>query len=58
MSYVTSQALKTMVVQREADVLGPEYERQQRPRNSEEFLTGSSQGDLGNDLWRGWQSSP
>jgi hypothetical protein len=29
-----------------------------RPRNSEEFRTGASQGDLGHDLGRGRQSSP
>ena len=34
-------------------VLGPKYERRQRPRNSEEFRIGVSQGDLSHKLRRG-----
>jgi len=30
-------------------VLGPKYERLQRPRNSKGFLIGESQGDLSHD---------
>jgi hypothetical protein len=37
-------------------VLGPKHERQQRPRDSEEFRIGASGGDLGRDLRRGRHS--
>ncbi len=39
-------------------VLGPKYERRQRPRNSQGFLIGKSRGNLGNDIRRGQQSPP
>ena len=43
-------------------VLGPKYERRQRPRNSKGFRIGESQGNLSHDLRRGLvlvrQSSP
>jgi len=39
-------------------VLGPKYEWQWRPRNSEEFRIGKSQGNLSNDVRRGQQSPP
>jgi len=39
-------------------VLGPKYERLQRPRNSDEFQIGESQGRPSHELRRGRQSSP
>ena len=39
-------------------VLGPKYERLQRPLNSKEFRIGESQGNLSHDLRRGRLSSP
>jgi hypothetical protein len=39
-------------------VLGPKYERLQRPRNSKGFRIGKSQGNLSNDIRRGQQSPP
>jgi len=39
-------------------VLGPKYERRQRPRNSQGFRIGKSQGNLSNDIRRGQQSPP